>query len=77
MLGLRPELDGDVQVATLAAPSFHACNGDVFALAALWCDLPCVRGLWHLWGAIVLPGARDDELERDERGRRGGGGRRS
>ncbi|CAN0297832.1 unnamed protein product [Scytosiphon promiscuus] len=55
MLGLRPELDCDVQVVTLAAPCFRACGGDVFALAALWSDLPCVRGVWHLWGAIFYP----------------------
>ncbi|CAN0227615.1 unnamed protein product, partial [Scytosiphon promiscuus] len=66
MLGLRPELDCDVQVVTLAAPCFHACSGDVFALAALWCDLPCVRGVWHLWGAIFLPEAADGSPAADE-----------
>ncbi|CAN0330538.1 unnamed protein product [Scytosiphon promiscuus] len=77
MSGLRPELGCDVQVVTLAPPCFNACGGDVFALAALWCDLPCVRDVWRLWGAHGSPGARDHELERAERGQRGGGGRRS
>ena len=77
MPGLRPALDCDVQVVrvALAVPFFNACGGDV-ALAALWRDLPCVRGVWRLWGAHDVPGARDHKLERAERGQRGERGRR-
>ena len=76
MPGLRPELDCDIQVVTLEAPCFNACGGDVFALAALRCHLPCVRDVWCLWGAHDVPGARHHTLERAERGQRGGRERR-